>query len=75
MRTILNVMCPEKQQKPVKGKDQGALLLRKWTRRPFSSIGLGSLCEFVSSQPQHTDPTARDPHQKCMAGCSKTKKS
>ena len=43
------------QIKPIKacqGKGQGALPLREWLFSPFSSTGLSSLCEFVSSQPQ-----------------------
>ena len=38
--------------KACQGKGQGTLHLREWPCHPFSSTGLGSLCEFVSSQPQ-----------------------
>ena len=31
---------------------RGTLPLIEWPCCPFSSTGLGSLCEFVSSQPQ-----------------------
>ena len=47
--------CIPVQIKPIKacqGKGQGALPLREWLFSPFSSTGLSSLCEFVSSQPQ-----------------------
>ena len=30
-----------------------AFPLREWLCRPIFSTGFGSLCEFVSSQPQH----------------------
>ena len=55
-------------RKPIKacqGKGQGALLLREWPRHsplesghavPFSLQDFGSLCEFVSSHPQHCGP-------------------
>ena len=32
MRTILNVMCPEKKEKPVKDKGWGAFHWREWPR-------------------------------------------
>ena len=47
--------CIPMQIKPIKacqGKGPGTLLLREWPCHPFSSTGLSSLCEFVSSQPQ-----------------------
>ena len=47
--------CIPMQIKPIKacqGKGQGTLPVREWPCHPFSSTGLGSLCEFVSSQPQ-----------------------
>ena len=44
---------PRKAIKDCQGKGQGALLLRQWPCCPFSSTGLSSPCEFVSSQPQH----------------------
>ena len=53
---------PRKAIKACQGKGGGALLLREWQRHPFSSTGLNSPCEFVLSQPQHTDPAGRDPH-------------
>ena len=42
----------KKAIKACQGKGRGALPLREWLCRPFSSTGLGSPCEFVSSQPQ-----------------------
>ena len=47
--------CIPMQNKSIKacqGKGQGTLPLREWLCHPFSSTGLGSPCEFVSSQPQ-----------------------
>ena len=38
---------PRKARKACQAKDRGALLLREWPLRPFSSTGLGSPCEFV----------------------------
>ena len=43
---------PRKEIKACQGKVWGAPLLREWPSSPFSSTGLGSPCEFVSSQPQ-----------------------
>ena len=57
---------PRKAIKACQDKGQGALLLREWLCGPFSSTGLGSPCEFVSSWLQHTDPAGRDPHQNTM---------
>ena len=38
---------PRKAIKARQGKGRGALLLREWQRRPFSSTGVGSLCVSV----------------------------
>ena len=43
---------PRKATKACQGKGRGALPLRDWPCWPFFSTGFGSLCEFVSSQPQ-----------------------
>ena len=43
---------PRKEIKACQGKGQSTVLLREWSCRPFSSTGLGTPCEFVSSQPQ-----------------------
>ena len=53
---------PRKAIKTCQGKGQGILPLREWPCLPFSSTGLSSPCEFVSSQSQHTDPAGWDPH-------------
>ena len=47
--------CIPMQIKPIKacqGQVWGTLLLKEWPCCPFSSTGLGSPWEFVSSQPQ-----------------------
>ena len=47
--------CIPMQIKPIKacqGKGWAALPLREWPCCSFSSTGLGSLCELLSSQPQ-----------------------
>ena len=41
-----------KSIKACQGKGWGTLPLREWLCHPFSSTGLGSLCECVLSQPQ-----------------------
>ena len=46
------MQCAQKSNKSLTRQESGALPLREWSCSPFFSTGLGSLCEFVSSQPQ-----------------------
>ena len=63
MGTILNVMYPEKQQKPVQAGVGGALSLTSRAAVPsLFSTGLLQSMWICSLQPQHTDPAGRGPH-------------